>query len=178
MTIHVETDRYILRDIEETDVQGIYDLDSDADVHEFLGKKPIQTMEQAEKIITYIRGQYTKNGIGRWAIEDKETGNFVGWTGLKYEENLRNFSYYDLGYRLQKQYWGQGIATETAIASLRYGFDQMNLKEIGGAAEVMHGASNHILQKVGLLFTETFEFEGDTCNFYKLKREEWEGQVN
>jgi ribosomal-protein-alanine N-acetyltransferase len=101
MNIHVETERFLLRDIEEFDVQGIYDLDSDPEVHEFLGKKPIKTMEEAEKVNAYIRGQYSSNGIGRWAIEDKSTGDFIGWSGLKYEEEVRDYEYYDIGYRIQ-----------------------------------------------------------------------------
>ena len=54
-------------------------------------------------MISFIRAQYVKNGIGRWAIIDKNTEDFIGWTGLKYEQNLRKeFNYYDLGYRLKK----------------------------------------------------------------------------
>ena len=105
MKVHIETERLIIRDIEEYDVEGIFKLDSDPEVHEFLGKNPIKTMKEAEEIIVYIRGQYEKNGIGRWAIIDKNTEDFIGWTGLKYEQQIRNsFNYYDLGYRLRKKY--------------------------------------------------------------------------
>ena len=55
MKIHIETKRLIIRDIEEFDVRGIYDLDSDPEVHEFLGKRPINTMEQAADEIEFIR---------------------------------------------------------------------------------------------------------------------------
>ena len=82
MNIHIETDRFLLRDIEETDVQGIFDLDSDPEVHTYLGTPPIQTLEEARGIIEYIRKQYAEHGIGRWAVIDKETSDFVGWSGL------------------------------------------------------------------------------------------------
>ncbi len=174
MKVHIETEKFILRDIEETDVQGIFDLDSDPEVHTYLGTPPIKTMEEALDIIRYIRRQYESNGIGRWAIIDKATSDFVGWTGLKYEQELRTeFDYYDIGYRLRRKYWGQGIASVTAIESLRYGFEQLNLEEICGAAEIEHQVSNHILQKIGLKFTEQFEFEGTSVNFYRLTRSQW-----
>ncbi len=174
MKVHIETERLILREIEEYDVTGIFELDSDADVHEFLGKKPIKTMKEAEQVISYIRNQYTTDGIGRWAIIDKETNDFIGWSGLKYEREVRTeFNYYDLGYRLRKKYWGKGIATETAIESLKYGFEKLNLKEISGAADINHLASNKILQKVGLKFIETFDFEDLPHHWYSLKRSEW-----
>jgi ribosomal-protein-alanine N-acetyltransferase len=174
MNIHVETDRFILRDIEESDVQGIFDLDSDPEVHTYLGTPPIKTLDEARDVISYIRNQYTDNGIGRWAVIDRNSGDFVGWTGLKYEQELRTeFDYYDIGYRLRRKYWGQGIATLTAIESVRYGFEHMDLDEICGAADVDHKVSNHILQKIGLSYVEQFVFEGTRANFYRIKKSEW-----
>jgi len=174
MKIHIETERLIIRDLEEHDAKGIFALDSDPEVHEYLGKKPIQTLKEAEEIITYIRNQYIENGIGRWAVIDKETDDFIGWTGLKYEKGLRKeFNYYDLGYRLRKKYWGKGIATETAIESLKYGFEKLNVKEIGAAADINHLASNKILTKVGLKLIDTFEYDGVPHYWYNLKKTEW-----
>ena len=174
MNVHIETERLILRDLEEYDAKGIFELDSDPEVHEFLGKKPIKTIEEAKQVIDFIRNQYVQNGIGRWAIIDKKTGDFIGWSGLKYEQGLRkDFSYYDLGYRLRKKYWGNGIATETAIESLKYGFEKLDLKEIGAAAEVNHLASNKILKKIGLKFIDTFDFEGSPHNWYNIRKIEW-----
>ncbi len=174
MKIHIETKRFLLRDVEEKDVQGIFDLDSDPDVHTYLGTPPIQTLDEAREIIQDIRRQYTLNGIGRWAVIDKKSSDFVGWTGLKFEQDLRpEFDYYDIGYRLRKKYWGQGIATLTARESIRYGFERLNLDEICGAADANHGASNHILQKIGLTFTEQFQFRGIPVNFYRIRRSQW-----
>jgi len=174
MKVHIETERLIIRDLENYDIKGIFELDSDLDVHEYLGKNPIKTMEEAEQVIDHIRNQYVENGIGRWAVIDKKTKDFIGWTGLKYEQGLRkDFSYYDLGYRLKKKYWGNGIATETAIESLKYGFEKLNLKEIGAAADIQHVASNKILKKIGLKFIETFNYEGVPHNWYNIKKTEW-----
>ncbi|SEL41579.1 ribosomal-protein-alanine N-acetyltransferase [Aquimarina amphilecti] len=174
MKVHIETERLILRDLEEYDVEGIFELDSDPEVHEFLGKKPIKTIEEARQVIKFIRTQYKENGIGRWAIIDKETKDFIGWAGLKYEQGLRKeFNYYDLGYRLRKKYWGIGIATETAIESLKYGFDKLDLEEIGAAADINHLASNSILKKIGLRFVDRFDYEGVSHNWYKIKKTEW-----
>ena len=174
MTIHQVTERFILRDIEFIDAKDIYELDSDPDVHEFLGKNPLKTIEEAEAIIDYIRKQYTDWGIGRWAIIDKTDQAFVGWTGLKYETVLRNeFNYYDLGYRLKKKYWRKKIATETALAAVDYGFNELNLKQIGGAADIDHIVSNKVLQKVGLKFVDTFTYDDSLCNWYNLKKEDY-----
>lgn len=177
MKIHIETERLIIRDLEAFDAKGIFELDSDPKVHEFLGKNPIKTIKEAEGVINGIKQHYLENGIGRWAIVDKKTNDFIGWTGLKYEQKLReNFSYYDLGYRLRSKYWGKGIATEAAIECLKYGFDTLNLDEICAAVNINNLASNKILRKIGLRFIETFEYGGITCKWYKIKKLEWVAQ--
>ncbi|WP_340203404.1 GNAT family N-acetyltransferase [Ascidiimonas sp. W6] len=174
MKIHMETERFLIRDLVMGDASGMFALDSDAEVHRYLGNKPIQTLEEAKKIIMSVRSQYEEYGMGRWAIINKKTNDFVGWTGLKYERKLRKgFDYYDLGYRLRKKYWGQGIGTETALASLQYGFDQLKLEKIGAAADVNNIGSNKILQKIGLKSTETFYHEDTLCNWYELKKTDW-----
>lgn len=168
-----ESERFIMRDIVIADVNDIFELDSDPQVHEFLGNTPITSLEQAKASVEHIEKQYVKNKLGRSAIIDKNTNEFVGWSGLKFEEGLRDFSYYDLGYRLKKEYWGQGIATETALASLKYGFETLKLEEIGGAADVRHIVSNTILKKIGLKFVDTFMYDGVKHNWYNCKKEDW-----
>ena len=163
-----------MRNFEDSDVEGIFQLDSDPEVHIYLGKNPIKTIDQAKKIIDGIKNHYEKNGIGRLAILDKETNDFIGWSGLKYEQEVReDFDYYDLGYRLRKKYWGKGIATEASIESLKYGFDELNLQKIGAGADINNLASNRILQKVGFKLIDKFDFEDDPHNFYEITKSEW-----
>ena len=96
---------------------------------------------------------------------------------MKYEQNLReNLNYYDLGYRLKRKYWGKGIATETALALLQYGFDQLHIPEICAAAHTENTASNKILTNIGLKWVETFEVDGALHNWYKLERSVWEAE--
>lgn len=169
MNIRFESERFIMRDIEESDLEGMFLLETDPEVYKYLGMPPLKTKEDTLKIIGYIRKQYEENGIGRSAVIDKATNEFVGWSGLKLEDEVRDFKYYDLGYRFRREFWGKGIASETAIASVKYGLETLKLKEICGAAELENIASNKILQKAGLQFVEEFEFEGKMHNWYKLK---------
>lgn len=86
------------------------------------------------------------------------------------EKTKNNKNYYDLGYRLIKKYWGQGIATETAIASLEYGFDKLETKEVYSITDCENIGSNHILKTVGFKFIETFDFNGIKHNWYKIDK--------
>lgn len=174
MKIHLQTERCIIRDIAEDDVEGMFALESNPNVHKFLGNQPISTRDQAVEIIENILWQYKTFGIGRWAIEDKVTHKFIGWTGFKREEKLRTDRVYiDIGYRLREKFWGKGLATETALACLNYGFDTLNFEEVCGCADTDHKASNAILRKIGLRCKEEFTFDGTPLHWYTLKKSEW-----
>ncbi|MFK7831717.1 MAG: GNAT family N-acetyltransferase [Winogradskyella sp.] len=166
----IETNRLILRPVEETDLHDFFELDSNPKVHVYLGNKPVTSLEESQLMIDAILEQYETNGLGRLAVIEKSTTAFIGWAGIKFEQNLRKeFSYYDLGYRLKEQFWGKGYATEAALASLDYGFTDLKLEEIGAAAAIDHVASNTILKHIGMQASGTFTYEGDLCNWYTLK---------
>ena len=99
MKIFAETERLILREILQSDLDGMFELDSDPEVHKYLGNKIVSDKNQIAKVIDFVRQQYIDNGIGRWAVIDKRTNAFIGWTGLKFVTELTNGrkNYYDLG---------------------------------------------------------------------------------
>ena len=176
MQIILETERFILREILPTDIDGMFELDADPEVHRYLGNKPIISREQSKEMIDFIRQQYIDNGIGRWAIIDKKTNDFIGWTGLKFitEWTNNHKDFYDVGYRLVKRYWGQGIATETAKASLDYAFNVLNTDKVYAMADVENMGSNKILHKLGLTWIESFDLDGVKVNWYKIARTEYQ----
>ena len=168
----IETERLIIRELLPSDDLGMFELDNDADVHRYLGNKPVQTLEEAREMIRFIRQQYATNGIGRWAIIEKRSKDFVGWTGLKWIRDTINqhSNFYDIGYRLVKRHWGKGFATESAKACLDYGFNQLGLGKIYAMADVNNEASNKVLRKLGLSFVETFMLDESLHNWYEIER--------
>lgn len=170
MTIYAETPRLILRGILPTDDDSMFEMDSDPEVHRFLGNKPVKTIAESRQMINFIRAQYNDHGIGRWAVVEKTTGQFVGWSGLKFVTDSYNghAHFYDIGYRLIKRYWGKGYATESATAALNYGFDQLKLTKICGMAHVDNSGSNKVLKKIGLNFIEPFDHDGMRVNWYEI----------
>ncbi len=176
MEIFAETERLILREILPSDDKGMFELDSDKEVHKYLGNKPIETIVQSREMIELIRQQYIQNGIGRWAVIEKSSNVFIGWAGLKLNIETRNnhIYYYDVGYRLIKRYWGKGFATEAAIPSLKYGFERLELNEIYGTADINNLASRKILEKIGLKYVETFDYtESQQCVWMRITKGEW-----
>ncbi len=172
MKIFVETERLILRELHQEDAQGIFELDSNPRVHTYLGNQPIQTLAEAEAVIEFIRQQYRENGIGRWAVVEKSTGEFLGWCGLKLitEPIGGRCQYYDLGYRFIESHWGKGYATEAASATLTFGFKELQQEMIFAMAEPGNEASIHVIQKLGFSFVETFDWDDTPHHFYALRR--------
>ncbi|MFT5581641.1 MAG: ribosomal-protein-alanine N-acetyltransferase [Lentimonas sp.] len=167
MKIHLITERLILRNLEKKDLQGMFELDSDPAVHEFLGKNPISKMSQAKETIDWVQKQYKEIGYGRWAVIEKESNEFVGWCGLKYETQVREYPYHDIGYRLKQKFWRKGYGFEAAKACLEYGIDELKLKKINASAHPDNVGSNKILQKIGLKLEGTFLHDGEEVNWYE-----------
>jgi [ribosomal protein S5]-alanine N-acetyltransferase len=172
MQIFAETPRLILREILPQDEEGLYALDSNPEVHRYLGNKPLSSKAEVINVINFVRQQYIDNGIGRWAMIEKDTNFFIGWAGLKLIKDTINHHthFYDLGYRLIQDYWGLGYATEAAKASLDYGFNTLNLATIYAMADCNNKGSNSVLQKSGLSHIETFDYEGRPHNWFSIEK--------
>lgn len=164
-----------MRDLLLTDDEGMFELDSDPEVHLYLGSDPLTKIEQSRDVIAIIRQQYIDNGIGRWAVIEKATGNFIGWSGLKLiKEPINNrIGHLDLGYRFIPKYWGKGYASETARASLEYGFNEMKQDAIYAIANIHNIKSRNVLEKCGLKFVEQFDWEGIPHDWFEISKEDW-----
>jgi ribosomal-protein-alanine N-acetyltransferase len=75
---------YIETEFLETDQADLFEMDSDPQVHRYLGNRPVKTIDEIKTVIQLVRQQYIDNQIGRWMMVEKATGNVLGWVGLKY----------------------------------------------------------------------------------------------
>jgi [ribosomal protein S5]-alanine N-acetyltransferase len=175
MKIHLETPRLILREIVATDIDGLYLLDADAEVHRYLGQQPVTDRAQLTEVIAFIRQQYSDHGIGRWAVIAKVNAKFIGWAGLKWMTSPCNghVHYYDLGYRFIRSVWGQGYATEAAQALVAYAFVQRAATEVFAMADAGNGASRRVLEKAGLRYLETFIQDDAPHDWFRIGLAEW-----
>src|SRR3977135_2201005 len=153
MKVILETDRLLLREYVEDDAQAFFDLNSDPEVLRFVPDKALLNVEQARQILVdHPIADYRKHGFGRGACILKSTGEQIGFAGLKYLEELGEV---DVAYRLMPSHWGQGLATEAALASVRYGFAELGLRRIIGLVMPENIASVRVLEKAGLQYVET-----------------------
>lgn len=173
MSNQIETKRLILREIIPSDEKQLFQLDSDPEVIKYIGIPVLTNVNQTRELITKLLQQYLENAIGRWAVIEKESNQFIGWSGLKfYKDTVNNHSnFYDLGYRFLKEYWGKGYATETSKVWLEYAFNELNQTEVFATTDVNHQDSKNVLQKVGFKHIEIFDDEGDMTDWWKVTKE-------
>jgi ribosomal-protein-alanine N-acetyltransferase len=161
----IESERLILRELDIKDSESFFKLNSDPLVLKYTGDVPFSSITAAETFLLNY-SDYKKNGYGRWAVILKETSSFIGWCGLKLnEENL-----IDIGFRFFKEEWGKGFATESAKSVIDYGFNILKLKEIIGRASKNNISSIRVLEKLNMNFWKEDSFEGvEESVYYRIK---------
>ena len=166
-----ETERLILRPLQESDVDGFFAMNNNPNVNRFL-RNPIVTKEDAEKYVTKIINEYIRNGIGRYAVILKDNNELIGFSGLKFRKSEENgySNFHDLGYRFSQNYWNKGYATEAAQFWINYGFTVMKLDVIYACAEDENIASNSLLRKLGFQLTNQYHVNNLLHNWYQLNK--------
>lgn len=145
----IQTPRLILRQWQESDLAPFCDMCADPDVMRYFPKtlSRQQSLVMANKITELI----AKNGWGFWAVERKSDNAFVGFVGLHTpKDTLPCSPCVEVGWRLAKQYWGQGYATEAAKASIEFGFNELNLPRIVAFTAVINKSSIAVMQRLGM----------------------------
>ncbi len=147
MNYLLETERLRFREMHPDDAEAMFNLNSDPEVVQYTGDGPFESVQATRDFLTAYLEVYRKFGYGRWITELKSTGEIIGWCGLKFlaDENVT-----DVGYRFYKKYWGNGYASEGAIACIQYGFSDLKLDRIIAHARKENVASLRVLEKSGL----------------------------
>lgn len=166
----LETKRCYLREFVADDVEPMHQLNTDTDVMKYInGGKPMPYEYSKKAVMRYIDSYYAQNpGLGVWATVLKDSDQFIGWTCLKH---LDQSEHIELGYRYLKEFWGQGYASEVSYALMKYGFEELELKEIVGIAITENTKSTHILQKVGLQYQKKAYYYQTNVDFFQLSKQ-------
>ncbi|GAB5538441.1 MAG: GNAT family N-acetyltransferase [Salibacteraceae bacterium] len=165
----IETKRLILRELNASDAKSLFELNADLEVLKYTGDTPFASIEAANSFLKNY-SDYQQNGFGRWAVIKKSTDEFLGWSGLKRNEQ----GLIDLGFRFHQRHWGNGYGTESARACLEYGFNTLELHQIIGRASKDNIASVRILEKIGMSFWKTDVCKGiPNAAYYRINKPEF-----
>jgi RimJ/RimL family protein N-acetyltransferase len=143
------TPRLKLRRWREDDLEAFAALNADSAVMEhFPGTL---TRRESEALVETIEDGFEADGFGLWAVEVRETGEFVGFTGLDVPEFEADFMpAVEVGWRLARSAWGHGYATEAARAAVSFGFEEVGLGEIVSFTTPANRRSRAVMERLGM----------------------------
>jgi ribosomal-protein-alanine N-acetyltransferase len=160
----LRTERLLLCEFQPEDAAKLKRILEGLDVLKYFPSDKPPSLERVERLVVEHRDHWGKFGYGWWAIWTRENPTLIGWCGLNFLDETEEI---ELKYLLDRSYWGQGLATEAALRSVRFGFDTINLQEIIGIVHPKHVASQRVLEKVGMIRVDEAEYFGMHCIRYK-----------
>ena len=182
MDVYLETERLVLRRFTADDLDDLVALDGDPAVMRYInGGRPTTREEMRDEYLPHWLAYYERGDAwGFWAAIERGTGRFLGWFHLRPQaEDPPDEP--ELGYRLIREVWGQGYATEGSRALIEHAFAKLGANRVYATTMAVNEASWRVMEKAGLRYVRTFhadwpdriegEEHGDVE--YALTREAW-----
>ncbi|MBT5105776.1 MAG: GNAT family N-acetyltransferase [Porticoccaceae bacterium] len=177
----LRTERLILRPWMDADFVPFAKISSDYEVMKHY-PRPL-TKQESYSLGARFQSLIDKRGWGFWAVEIPNQKRFIGFVGLHIPKQSLPFSpCVEIGWRLEKESWGRGYATEAANESLRYAFGELELAEVFSFTTLANQRSQEVMKNIGMSNTGTNFMHPDIdiahpqCEhvLYKITRQEWE----
>jgi [ribosomal protein S5]-alanine N-acetyltransferase len=118
----------------------------------------ILTRVETDAMVQRIEEHFEQYGYGLYALELLSSGEFLGFTGFSHPSFQSRFKpCIEIGWRLKKETWGRGYATEAAEACLRYGFDTWGFDKVLSFTAAVNTRSERVMQKIGMRHSGFFD---------------------
>ena len=165
--IILESKRLYLKEFSIDDEEDLFRLNGNADVMKYI-HPPETDINVIKKVINKIINYYSENpGLGVWAGYEKNSDKFIGFFELAHLDTTDEI---EVGYRLFKEFWGQGYATEMTKVLIDYGFNKMGLEQIAGITHPENISSQNVLLKSGLTYIKDAVFYGFLDKYYTIDK--------
>jgi RimJ/RimL family protein N-acetyltransferase len=154
----IDTGRLILRRFTLDDLQAFYQLASRPEIIRYAQSTPVASLEEARELMKAAPfHDYAAYGYGRFACVWKETGDVIGFSGLKFVPEISDT---ELGYRFFPEYWGTGLATEAGRASIEFARADLGLKRLVAMVHPENVASARVVEKLGFSIERKLPYSG------------------
>lgn len=184
--VNVETDRLILRPWRDEDREPFAELNADPVVMEHFPGTLARA--ESESFANRIAADFARHGAGLWAVEVKEGAPFIGYVGLARPRFLAHFTpAVEIGWRLARDQWGHGYATEAASRCLPVAFDDLGLDELVSFTTPQNVRSRRVMERIGMTHNPNDDFDHpqfpDDARLrrhvlYRLSRSQWRSLAN
>jgi RimJ/RimL family protein N-acetyltransferase len=167
------TERLVLRPFRDTDLDPWAALNADPHVTQYLGG-PL-TRAESDRDAAGINELYASQGYGFVAVERRTDGAFLGACGLSKEQWYPDDL--EIGWRLAREYWGHGYATEAAASWIEHGFTTLDLPRIIAVTDTPNLRSIAVMRRLGMSFDHTAVLTDDGLEFdatvYSITADGW-----
>ncbi|WP_026972711.1 GNAT family N-acetyltransferase [Aliagarivorans marinus] len=167
-----ETKRLLVRPLSHKDLSALTAILSDPEVMKY-SVRGVCDEAATKAFIDWCLTCYSSQGVGPWALVEKETGELVGFCGVE-PELIAGVEEINLGYRLAQKFWNQGLATEAVHGVLEYAFRHKGCESIVAIIEPEHIASVRVSEKAGFTRYTMLEFHNRPVRIYRMNSQEWE----
>jgi RimJ/RimL family protein N-acetyltransferase len=161
------TDRLLLRPFRNDDLDAYAEIVADAEVVRYLADGKPMDRSAAWRQMALIAGHWQLLGYGMWAVEERESGAFVGRIGFFNPEGWPGF---ELGWLLGRQWWGKGYATEGARAALDYGWRELGRDHVISLIRPENHPSIRVAERLGERLEGEVELFGSRALVYGIHR--------
>lgn len=168
------TARLILRPFTLADIAPLHEIVGVPGIMRYFPRPDPPDLERTQRIVAHQIDEWATRGYGWWAVTWAADGALLGWCGLQY---LPDTDETEVGYLLGRDWWGQGLATEAARASVAYGFEHFDFAEVIGITHPESVASQRVLQKCGMTFTAATRYFGMDCFRFAVSQTDWQAQA-
>ncbi len=149
----IETENLILRSFKDEDVDDYFGVLDSPEVRRWLHIPKSLDRSDAWQQMAWFLGQWELRGTGHWALEEKNSGQFVGRAGLHRPER-HDWPGVEVGWVLHPDYWGKGYATEAGAAAVRYGFEEFQVDKLFSCILPENYRSQAVAKRLGFEFLE------------------------
>ena len=165
----LETRRLLLRRWRPEDRTPFAALNADPEVMRHF--PALLTRRESDRLADRIESYMERTGWGLWAMEERASGRFLGFTGLARPGFEAPFMpAVEIGWRLERAAWGHGFATEAARAAARFAFDELALEEIVSLAVVANERSRAVMRRLGMTHDPADDFDHPLVEQPHLRR--------
>ncbi|GHD10743.1 GNAT family N-acetyltransferase [Tianweitania populi] len=179
----LRTKRLILRNWEERDRELFHEINSDPEVMRFFPMR--RDRSAADAVMDRLQSEIERDGYGFAAVELAQTGECIGFVGIRKDPRILRVSpdATEIGWRLKRNLWGKGYATEAAREWLRFGFQDLSLEEIVSFAVANNTWSLAVMERIGMWHDQKGDFDHEDVPdthphlkrhaLYRLSRADW-----
>ncbi|MBQ8545791.1 MAG: GNAT family N-acetyltransferase [Clostridia bacterium] len=146
----LETDRLIFRALKRTDLYDVHEYSSNPKTTQYLLWEPHPSLEYTREFIEIVLSKYKSGEYNDWAIVHKKDDKMIGTCGFTRIDEENNVV--EIGYVLNPQYWGRGLATEAVGKIIEFAFEELQVNRIEAKFIFGNEASLAVMKKVGMKF--------------------------